>query len=178
MGLLDVFKGDAQRQQEAAQRLEAEKQAQLDRQIEQDKKLAAQQKQAKELETDRAKLSGQRLEQPGPAQRMIPEHGDRIREAAANWDKKAEQVQAQEASRMEYQPAGMQRGPSLGGPGTSFVNTRAVQVRESYLDRLEREQREKGQTLADLLPQKERDRQQQQGQEQDSGLSLGHDLGH
>lgn len=47
----------------------------------------------------------------------------------------------------------------------------AQQQRESYLDRLEREQKEKGQTLADLLPQQERDRQRQQ--EQDNGLDLG-----
>lgn len=52
--------------------------------------------------------------------------------------------------------------------------TKPIQLTESYLDRLERQQREKGQTLADLLPQEQRDQQRQQ--EQDRGHGLEHDL--
>ena len=48
-----------------------------------------------------------------------------------------------------------------------------VQKRESYLDRLERQQAEKGQTLADLTPQEDRDRQKKLEQERGNDLGLG-----
>jgi hypothetical protein len=178
MGLADGFKNlvDGLTGEKERQRQQAEQEAKRVVAAEQERKQA--QTAAQEIEKKKElQLTQDRGNQRAPIEKIENLLKREIKQPEPQPEKPREQV----AEQMQLQPAGLQRGPSMGGPGVVFVNPNVRQAapqpqpepqqqpqperkaepeqkRESMADRLERQVREKAVA--------EQDRRQNLSQEQ------------
>ncbi len=171
--VIDTLTGEKERQRQADLAAAAAEKQRQERQEQGQRAAAEKEALQQKVVADKIQATKNRENEPGPALRL-QKHLD-IKPPEP--EKPREQV----AEQMTYQPAGLQRPPSIGGPGMSFVNPHLnlslppqhppapqqkpqIQEQENIRERAQRQVQEQRESQTHQQRQAERERQQRERQ--------------